>query len=102
MELPNKAPTEEIMDFKKYAETSKNMLYNEDTVIILGEFKRKGSDEVISGDNFRAKRVIESGKGTNAETIYKTYLGWFNYTLRPFESERIFVSAKFGTEEDLK
>lgn len=99
MELPNNARPEEIMDFRKFAETRKRLYYDE-KVWIEGKYKHKGSEEVFEGDNFWANKVLISGEPLNAETIYRTYLGWFNYTLRPGEKERFFVSAKLGEKKD--
>ncbi len=99
MEIPNNTPHEEMMDFKKFAQSVKRLMYNEEKVFIIGQYKIKGSEKIHSGDNFTANKVFESGKKINAELIYKTYLEWFNRTLRPYEKERIFVSAKFGKQE---
>ncbi len=99
MEVPNNAKFEEMMDFKKFAQSVKRLMYCEREVSIIGQFKEKGSDKIYSGDNFTAKEVHTSGKSITAKEIYKTYLEWFNRTLRSNEMERIFVSAKFGKEE---
>ena len=100
MELPNKNPVEEIMDFKKFAQSKKGLMYDDEKVWIEGTFKREGSDEVFKGDNFLANKVHTSGKSINAEEIYRTYLEWFNYTLRQYEKKRIFVSAKIGSKNE--
>ena len=101
MEIPNNAKPEEIMDFKKFAQSVKGLMYTEDEIVILGKFK-EDDGKIISGDNFMAKKVHTSNKKISAKEIYKTYIEWFNYTLRRGEKERFFVSAKFGTEEELK
>jgi hypothetical protein len=98
MDFPNNTPHEEMMDFKKFAQ-SKGLIYSEERIWIEGKFKRVGNEKVFSGDNFWADKVHTSGEPINAEEIYKTYLEWFNRTLRPFEKERFFVSAKFGKKE---
>lgn len=67
---------------------------SEETFWLKGCFKREGSDEIISGDNFRAKRI----KDLSVEEIYKTYIDFFNSTLRAGETKRIFVSATEGKE----
>ena len=93
---------EALMDFKKFAQSKKGLMYNNERLVLKGKFREKGSKKVISGDNFWVNKVYKSGEKINAELIYKTYIDWFNYTLRPMEIERVFVSAEFGTEEDLK
>lgn len=102
MEVPNKNIHEEVMDFKKFAQSRKGLMYSEDKLVILGTFKCKGSEKVYSGDNFKANKVWKSGECANQDVIYKTYLEWFNYTLRQGEKERVFASAKFGRLEDLE
>ncbi len=99
MEIPNNAKTEYMMDFKKFAQSVKKLIYSEEEIWIEGKFKRKGSDKIHSGDNFWAKEIHTSGKSINAKEIYKTYIEWFNRTLKPYETERIFVSAKFAKED---
>lgn len=96
MEVPNRAKPEEIMDFKKFSQSIKGLIYSEEQIWIEGKFKNKESEKIISGDDFWAKVVHTSGEKETAEEIYKVYLEWFNRTLRPFEKERFFVSAKFG------
>jgi hypothetical protein len=98
MELPNNAPNEELMDFKKFAQSVKKLIYSDERIMIYGVFKDKITGKIQSGDNFMANIVNESGKKEKAELIYKTYIEWFNRTLRPYENEREFVSAKFGSE----
>jgi hypothetical protein len=98
IEIPNNSKHEEIMDFKKFAQ-SKGLIYSEERVFIEGVFKWEDGT-ITKGDNFWADRVHTSGEPINAEEIYKTYLDWFNRTLKPFEHERFFVSAKFGRTED--
>ena len=73
-EMPNNAPTEEIMDFKKFAQRE-NLMYTEERIWIEGSFKEIGSKKIITGDNFWAHKVHSSGKLINAEEIYKTYIG---------------------------
>lgn len=96
MEVPNNAKPEEMMDFKKFSQSVKGLIYSEEKVFIEGKFRQKGNKEIISGDNFWANAIHSSGKSINAKEIYKIYLGWFNRTLRSFESERFFVSAKIN------
>ena len=93
-EIPNNATPEYMMDFKKFSQ-SKGLIYSEEKVWIEGRFKDKGNKEVFFGDNFLANAIHTSGKSINAKEIYKTYLEWFNRTLKPFEKERVFVSAEF-------
>jgi len=100
MEIPNNARPEEIMDFKKFAQSKKKLMYSDEKIWIEGTFKREDSDEIFKGDNFWAKKVHTSGKPITAEEVYKTYLEWFNHTLRPYEKKRIFVSAKIGENKD--
>ncbi|GAG20777.1 unnamed protein product, partial [marine sediment metagenome] len=50
-----------------------------------GCFKKEGSDEIICGDNFTAKRVA----GLSVDEIYKSYIEFFNNTLRAGETKRI-------------
>jgi len=68
---------------------------SEETFWLEGCFKREGSDEVISGDNFTAKRIA----GLSVDEIYKSYIEFFNSTLRAGETKRIFVSAKEGIQK---
>jgi len=100
MDVPNNTKTEEIMDFKKFAQSKKGLIYHDEQVWIKGKFKEVDSKTVREGDNFWANKVNKNGESINAKTIYKAYLEWFNYTLRPGEKERIFVSAKMGENED--
>lgn len=100
MELPNDAKHEEMMDFKKFSQSVKGLMYSEEEIWIEGKFKNKKSGEITSGDNFWAKKIHTSGKSINAEEIYKTYLEWFNRTLRSGEDERVFILAKFVEQED--
>ena len=96
MEVPNNAKVEELMDFKKFAQSVKGLMYGEEKLFIKGKFKDEGDNKVFS-EKFWANKVWESGEKINEELIYKTYLEWFNRTLRPYEKKRIFVS-----EGDLK
>lgn len=57
---------------------------------LIGCFKRKGSDKIITGDNFSALNVSD-----NAEKSYKAALKYFNHTRNEFEKERVFVSAEW-------
>ena len=98
MDIPNNNKPEFMMDFKKFSQM-KGLIYSEDKVWIKGSFKEEGSDKVILGDDFWANKVHTSGEPINAEEIYKTYLEWFNRTLRPFEQERFFVSAKLNLKK---
>ena len=98
MEIPNNNKPEFMMDFKKFAQ-SKGLIYSEERVFIEGVFKWEDGT-ITKGDNFWADKVHISGEPISAEEIYKTYLEWFNRTLRPFEQERFFVSAKFGIDEE--
>ena len=100
MEIPNNAPTEELMDFKKYVQSVRKLMYSEEIIWIEGTFKEKGNKKIISKDKFWAKKIHTSGKSINAEEIYKIYIEWFNRTLRPFEKEREFVSAKFTIKQE--
>jgi hypothetical protein len=100
LEVPNNTPHEEMMNFKKFAQ-SKGLIYSEERVFIEGVFKW-ADGEITKGDDFWAYKVHTSGESITAEEIYKTYLEWFNRTLRPFEKERFFVSAKFGRAEEEK
>ena len=101
MEVPNNAKPEELMDFKKFAQSVKGLIYGEDKVFIEGQFKESGGKEVILGDDFEANKVWKSGEKVDAELIYRIYLEWFNRTLRRGEKERIFVSAKLIQKTDL-
>lgn len=94
MEIPNNTRHEELMDIHKFAYT-KNLMHSDKKIWINGTFKDKVTGEITSGDNFKAIEIWENGKKLDAELIYKTYLEWFNRTLRPFENEREFVSASF-------
>jgi hypothetical protein len=96
IEVPNNNKPEFMMDFKKFAQ-SKGLIYSEEKVWIERVFKWENG-EITKGDNFWANEVHTSGEKISAEEIYKTYLEWFNRTLRSFEKERFFVSAKFGKE----
>jgi hypothetical protein len=98
MEIPSNQRVEEIMDFKKFAQSRKGLIFCDRKVWIEGVF-RESDGKIIVGDNFLANVVHTSGEQETAEEIYKTYIEWFNYTLRHFEKERFFVSAKFGKEE---
>ena len=100
MEVPNNAKHEEMMDLKKFAQ-SKGLIYSEDKVWIEGRFK-EDSDKIILSDSFWAAEVHTSGQPLNAEEIYRVYLEWFNRTLKPFEKERFFVSAKFGDNKEVE
>ncbi|MGV8150018.1 MAG: hypothetical protein ACLKAN_13555 [Alkaliphilus sp.] len=102
MEIPNNAKAEEIMDFKKFAKSKKGLMYSDDKVFIEGKYKEDGSEEIYEGDDFLANKVFVSGEPINAEIIYRTYLEWFNYTLRPGEKERLFVSANIKENNDAK
>ena len=95
MEIPDNANPEYIMDFEKFTKSRKGLMFSDEKVFIEGTFKGKRTGKIISGDNFWANKVHTSGESINAEEIYKTYLAWFNYTLRKGELERIFISAKF-------
>ena len=99
MEIPSKNTVEEIMNFQKFAQSKKGLMYNNEKVWIEGTFKNEGSDKITEGDNFWANEVHTSGELISAEEIYKTYLEWFNRTLRPYEKERIFVSAKIKKQD---
>ena len=100
MEIPDNSPTEEIMDFKKFAQSKKRLMYSDEKVWIEGTFKQEGSDDIHEEDNFLANKIHTSGKPITAEEIYKTYIEWFNYTLRPYEKKRFFVSAKLKGNKD--
>lgn len=89
-----------MMDLKKFASSVKGLIYSEEKIWIEGKFKEEGSEEVIDGDNFWANQIHKSGEQINAEEIYKIYIEWFNRTLRDGEKKRIFVSAKFGDNEE--
>lgn len=102
MEVPDNGKPEYLVDFKKFVQSKKGLMFSENKIFIKGTFKEKGSDKIVSGDNFWAHEVFKSGEKINAELIYKTYLEWFNYTLRPHEKERIFVSAEFGDEDEVE
>ena len=97
MEIPNNRKTEELMDFKKFAQSVKGLMYSEEEVFINGTFKKQ-SGEIISGDDFLAKKVWKSGEKVSVELIYRTYIEWFNRTLRPGESPREFVKVKLKQE----
>ncbi len=99
MEVPNNSKHEEMMDFKKFSQSVKGLMYSEDTIWIEGKFKEVGNSKILSRDNFWAKKIHTSGKEITPEEIYKTYIEWFNRTLRPGENERVFVSAKFVNKE---
>lgn len=90
----------ELMDFKKYSQSVKKLLFSEDTIFIEGCFREKGSKKIIKGDNFEAKVVKISGEKASANFIYKTYIDWFNYTRNEDEKERTFVSAKARGESE--
>jgi len=88
------------MDFKKFAQSVRNLLYSEETILIEGCFKDAGKDKVFSGDNFEAHIVKESGKKMDIELIYKTYIDWYNYTRNEQDNERVFVSVKQDAKGD--
>lgn len=98
MELPDNRRNEFMMDFKKFAQSVKGLIYSEDKVFIKGVFRGKMTKEIVSCDDFMANKVWKSGESLNAELVYRTYLEWFNRTLLPHEEEREFISAKFGSE----
>jgi len=98
-EIPSNTKIEELMDFKKFAQSVKKLIYSEEKVWIEGSFKEVGSKKVIKGDNFWANKVHTSGESINAEEVYRTYIEWFNRTLRTGEKEREFVSAKIIKQE---
>lgn len=77
------------VDFKGFCYMRKQT-WCEETFFIEGCFKHEGDEDICSGDNFEAHRVL----GLSVEEIYKLYIEWFNYTLRPYEKKRIFVSAR--------
>lgn len=83
----------ELMDFKKFTQSIKGLMYSEDTFFLNGSFKEIGSSKVIE-EGFEAHKVFESAKPIDLELIYKTYLEWFNYTRNDDEKERIFVLVK--------
>jgi hypothetical protein len=64
--------------------------WSEETIWLKGGFKREGSEEITTGDIFEAHKVL----GCSLEEIYKLYIEWFNYTLRPYEKKRTFVSVE--------
>lgn len=100
MEIPDNSSVEEIMNFQKFAQSKKGLMYSDEKIWVEGTFKREGSDEIHKGDNFWANKIHTSGKPITAEEIYKIYLEWFNYTLRPYEKKRFFVSAKLKGNKD--
>lgn len=81
----------QLVDFRRFCYMKKKT-WSEETIFIEGCFKKEGSKEIISGDNFEASKVL----GLSVEEIYKLYIDWFNYTLRPHEEKRVFVSAQLG------
>ncbi len=92
-EIPNKNalnPSVEFMPFKKFAQSKKKCLYDEDTILINGTFMEKKTKVIIKGDIFNAHIL---GK-LSIKEIYKIYLEWFNYTRDSTENEREFVSVK--------
>jgi hypothetical protein len=100
MEVPNIVGREFMMDFKKFAQSLKKLMYSEEKVYIKGSFREKGDKEIFSGDNFLANKVWKSGEDISAEFIYKVYLEWFNRTLIKGEKEREFVSAEITTQDE--
>ena len=96
LEIPNNTKHEEMMDFKKFAQSIKGLMYNDEKIFIEGTFKEKKTKKIISGDNFLANKVWKSGEKINLELIYKTYLEWFNRTSHYGEEEREFISVKLG------
>ncbi len=102
MEIPNNVKPEYMMDFKKFAQSVKKLIYSEEKIWIEGKFKEEGNDKVFDKDCFWANKVHASGESISAEEIYRIYLEWFNRTLRKGERPRIFVSAEFTEfkEED--
>ena len=58
MEIPNNAKPEELMDFKKFAQSIKDLMYSEEKIWIKGSFKEIGSKKIIKGDNFGRIRLI--------------------------------------------
>lgn len=99
MEIPNNNPPEYMMDFKKFTQSVKKLIYSDEKVFIKGKYKEIGNKEVFSGDDFQGNIVHSSGKKVTAEEIYKTYLEWFNRTLKTGEKEREFVSAEIIKKE---
>ena len=90
----------ELMDFKKFVQSRKKLMYHEDTIFLSGCFKEGKSSKLFRGDNFEAHIVNESGKSQDINLIYKTYLEWFNYTRNDNEKERIFVLVKLGEKNN--
>lgn len=102
-EIPKNTGREFMMDFQKYAQSFKKLMYSEDKVFIKGKYKESGSEEIQSGDDFWANRVWESGEPISAELIYRTYLEWFNRTRAdPSEKERFFVSAEIRDNKEIE
>jgi hypothetical protein len=90
---------EALMDFRKFAQSKKGLMYSDETIFIEGIYKT-ADGEIQDGDNFKAHKVWKSGEKVDVELVYKTYLEWFNYTLRPGERERFFVSVKLKQEQE--
>ena len=78
----------QAIPFKNFC-YKKGKTWSEKTIWLNGTFKEEGSDKIIKGDIFEAHEVL----GCSIEEIYKLYIEWFNYTLRPFETKRIFHSV---------
>ncbi|MEK0337498.1 MAG: hypothetical protein QQN41_08710 [Nitrosopumilus sp.] len=86
---------EELMPFKKFVQSLKGELYDEETININGTFKEIPSGKIIKNDIFIAHKI---GTKTIKE-IYKIYLEWFNHTKYENEEEREFVSVKLVKDE---
>lgn len=102
MELPNNAKPEFIMNFEKFAKSKKGLMFSDEKVFIKGTFRGRKTKEVVSGDDFLANRVWESGKKLDAKFVYKIYLEWFNYTLKEGEEEREFVDAELRISDGVR
>ena len=98
-EIPNNTKPEEFMDFKKFVQSVKGLMFSDEKVLLTGVFKGTKTNQIISDDIFTANKIWESGKKLNAELIYRTYLEYFNRILRLGEEEREFVEADI---EELK
>jgi len=89
---------EQLMPFKKFAQSILRLTVHDKKRPIKGVFKDKKTGQIIRGDDFMAEPV---GMGSSEEA-YRAYLKWWNVYHYEYENERVFMSAKWDDEEDIK
>lgn len=83
--------TVELMPFKKYVQYLLKLLYTDEKRKISGTFTDNRGNIV--------DECFDAHVCGDAETTYKAYLSWFNYTNQDeYEPERLFVKAKWVDE----